>query len=140
MSTKKQLISAIQKKVELKQFFVMLNDPQLLQSVCTSLPSRPKTVHVGKNMFTANQLLSQYQSFKKLNLKLIALEHAEFFPFVSQVEKKASHLIVMVGYKQHTFLKDQVSALSPDRLVSQFYTGLSEYKKFYFLLKKISNS
>ena len=140
MSTKKQLISAIQKKVQLKQFFVMLNDPQLLQSVCSSVASRPKTVHIGKNMFTANKLLANYQTFKKLNLRLIALEHADFFPFVSQVEKKASHLIVLVGYKQHTFLKDQVNSLSTDHLISQFHTGLSEYKKFYFLLKKLSNS
>ncbi len=141
MSTKKQLILTIQKKVELKQFFVMLNDPQLLQSVCSSVASRPKTVHIGKNMFTANKLLSNYQSFKKLNLRLIALDYADFFPFVNQVDtKKASHLIVMVGYKQHTFLKDQVSSLSPDRLISNFHSGLSEYKKFYFLLKKLSNS
>ncbi len=141
MSTKKQLILTIQKKVELKQFFVMLNDPQLLQSVCSSVPSRPKTVHIGKNLFTANPLLANYQSFKKLNLRLIALDYADFFPFLNQVDtKKASHLIVMVGYKQHTFLKDQVSSLSPDRLISNFYTGLSEYKKFYFLLKKLTNS
>lgn len=152
MSTKKQLISTIQKKVELKQFFLMLNDTQLLTNVCSNLPSRPKTVHVGKNMFTSNQLLSNFASFKKLNLKLISLEHTEFFPFLNQLEKvsdkkslnsmsnSASNLIIMVGYKQHTFLKDQVSSLSPDLLVSQFFSGFSDYKKFYFLLNKLANS
>lgn len=152
MSTKKQLISTIQKKVELKQFFLMLNDPQLLQSVCSSLPSSPKTVHVGKNMFTSNPLLSNFESFKKLNLKLISLEHTDFFPFLNQLEKSndkklsrgmsssASNLIIMVGYKQHTFLKDQVTQLSPDLLISQFYSGFSDYKKFYFLLNKLVNT
>ncbi len=140
MSSKKQLISTIQKKVELKQFFIMLNDPQLVQSLSTSLVSRPKTVHVGKNMFLTNPALSNYQSYKKLNLRLIALEHQDFFPFLNQVEKKASHLIVMVGYKQHTFLKDQIQHLSTDKLIHQFSTGLSEYKKFYFLLKKLANA
>ncbi len=140
MSLKKQLISTIQKKVELKQFFLMLNDPQILQSVSSSLPSRPKTMHVGKNMFLANQYLKNYQSYKKLNLRFIALEHQDFFPFLTQVEKKASHLIIMVGYKQHTFLKDQIGHLSTDKLIHQFNTGLSEYKKFYFVLKKLANS
>ncbi len=143
MFTKKQLVSTIQKKVELKQFVVMLNDPAVIQTVCSSLPTRPKTVHVGKNMFTANHLLSNFESFKKLNLRLIALEYNEFFPFLNQIEKKttsASNLIVMVGYKNQTFLKDQVPFLSPDRLVSQFFSGFSDYKKFYFLLKKLSNS
>ncbi len=140
MSTKKQLISTIQKKVELKQFLVMLNDEQLLQNVCSSLPTRPKTVHVGKTMFTANKHLTNLESFKHLNLRLIALEHSEFFPFLNQVQKKASHLIIMVGYKQHTYLNDQVKSLSPDLLIPQFVGGLSEYKKFYFLLKKLANS
>ncbi len=154
MSTKKQLISTIQKKVELKQFFLMLNHPQILNNVCSSLPSRPKTVHVGKNMFISNQLLSKFEYFKKLNLKLISLEYTEFFPFYNQLEKEtdkkskslnsmsnsASNLIILVGYKQHTFLKDQVPFLSSDRILSQFFSGFSDFKKFYFLLKKLANS
>ncbi len=140
MSSKKQLISNIQKKIELKQFFLMLNDPQLLQGVTSTLPSKPKTVHVGKNMFLANPLLANYQPYKKLNLRLIALEHKDFFPFLTQVEKKASHLIVMVGYKQQTFYKDQIQHLSTDSLIQQFNAGLSAYKKFYFVLKKLANS
>ena len=87
MSSKKQLISTIQKKVELKQFFFMLNDPQLVQSLSTSVVSRPKTVHVGKNMFLTNQALSNYQSYKKLNLRLIALEDQDFFPFLNWFRK-----------------------------------------------------
>ncbi len=152
MSTKKQLISTIQKKVELKQFFLMLNHPQVLNNVCSSLPSRPKTVHVGKNMFISNELLSNYEYFKKLNLKLISLEYTDFFSFYNQLEKEtdkkisgsmsnsASNLIVLVGYKQHTFLKDQVPFLSSDKLSYQLFSGFSDYKKFYFLLKKLANS
>ncbi len=152
MSTKKQLVSTIQKKVELKQFFLMLNDPLLLNNICSNLSSRPKSVHVGKNMFTSNQLLSKFESFKKLNLKLISLEHSDFFPFLNQLEKEtdkklsgnisssASNLIIMVGYKQHTFLKDQVPFLSSDRLISQVFSGFSDYKKFYFLLNKLAHA
>lgn len=152
MSAKKHLVSTIQKKVELKQFFLMLNDPFLLNNICSNLSSRPKLVHVGKNMFTSNKLLSKFESFKKLNLKLISLEHTDFFPFLNQLEKvtdkklssniasSASNLIIMVGYKQYTFLKDQVPFLSSDCLSSQFFSGFSGYKKFYFLLNKLANA